>query len=116
MDTLAKQTRARVISREVGRRRGAVLALARASVLLDAGDINAGKALAIQANKAAPALVPAAILAAEMAMLDNSPRVGHTDIAQKLDAQTPIPIVLAPLPRLPPMKPRNSGCAVFLVY
>ncbi len=58
METLAKQTRARVISREVGRRRGAVLALARASVLLEAGDINAGKALAIQANKAAPALVP----------------------------------------------------------
>ncbi len=90
METLAKQTRAKVISREVGRRRGAILSLARASVLLDAGDINAGKALAIQANKAAPALVPAAILAAEMAMLDNSPRVA-TRILRKSWTLAPHP-------------------------
>ncbi len=90
METLAKQTRAKVISREVGRRRGAVLSLARAGVLLEAGDINAGKALAIQANKAAPALVPAAILAAEMAMLDNSPRVA-TRILRKSWTLAPHP-------------------------
>ena len=42
--------------------------------MLEAGEIDKGKAAAIAANKSSPDLIPAAILAAEMYMLENNKR------------------------------------------
>lgn len=88
--TIAAEVRARLLPKDVGKRREAVLALAEARGLLDDGDIEAGKAAALRANKAAPGLVPAAILAAEMHMLDEAKRPA-TNALKKAWAQNPHP-------------------------
>lgn len=72
--TLASKVSGRELPRDVGRRREAILLLAEARRLLEAGEVDAGKAEAIQANKRAPDLVPAAVLAAEMHMLNGNKR------------------------------------------
>jgi len=54
--------------------REAILLLADAKEMLEAGEIDKGKAAAIAANKSSPDLIPAAILAAEMYMLENNKR------------------------------------------
>lgn len=72
--TIEAKVRAGKLPKDVGRRREAILSLADARQLLDAGDIEAGKAAAIAANKMSPDLIPAAVLAAEMYMLDDNKR------------------------------------------
>ena len=67
--TVQAHIRAGHLKRDIGKRREAALALEEARTLLEQGDIQAGKAAAFKANKSAPALVPAAVLAAEMHML-----------------------------------------------
>lgn len=89
-NTIAAEVRARLLPKDVGKRRAAVLALAEARALLDDGDIDAGKAAALRANKQAPGLVPAAILAAEMHMLDEAKRPA-TVVLKKAWAQNPHP-------------------------
>jgi HemY protein len=72
--TIEAKVRAGKLPKDIGRRREAILSLADARQLLDAGDIDAGKVAAIAANKASPDLIPAAVLAAEMYMLDENKR------------------------------------------
>ena len=55
---------ARLLPRDVGTRRDAVLSLADARAALAAGDTARGNEAALQANRLAPTLVPAAALAA----------------------------------------------------
>lgn len=86
--TIAAEVKARMLPRDVGQRREAILALAEARALLDAGDIEAGKAEALKANKLAPGLVPAAVLAAEMHMLDDGQRAAG-NVLRKAWAQNP---------------------------
>ncbi len=99
--TVAAEVRARLLPKDVGKRREAVLALAEARGLLDDGDIEAGKAAALRANKMAPGLVPAAILAAEMHMLDEAKRPA-TVALKKAWAQNPHPDLAAAFAEIAP--------------
>lgn len=62
--TLASKLRAGQLPRQVHTRRDAVLALAEARTLADRGDQAGADALAIEANRHSPGLVPAAVMAA----------------------------------------------------
>ena len=72
--TIQANVRSGRLPKDVGRRREAVLSLADARQMLEAGDIDSGKKAALAANKSSPDLIPAAILAAEMHMLDDNKR------------------------------------------
>lgn len=63
-ETLNASMHARLLPRDVGTRRDAVLSLADARAALAAGNTARGNEAAIQANRLAPTLVPAAALAA----------------------------------------------------
>jgi HemY protein len=63
-ETLNASVHARLLPRDVGTRRDAVLSVADARAALAAGDTARAEEAAIQANRLAPALVPAATLAA----------------------------------------------------
>lgn len=65
-ETLDAKIRAKALPKDVGKRRDAVLSLADARDARAAGDTERARSAAIQANKIAPTLVPAAVLAAEM--------------------------------------------------
>ena len=64
--TLSAKLRAKALPRDVAKRRDAVLSLADAKVAFDNGDTENAKNLALEANKLAPTLVPAAVFAAQM--------------------------------------------------
>ena len=99
--TLNATMHARMLPRDVGRRRDAILSLADARKAIAAGDMPRGREAARQANKLAPALVPAAVLAAEAHAADGSPRKAskaliaawaeapHPDLAQAFAALQP---------------------------
>lgn len=72
--TIEAKVRSNLLPSNVGKRREAVVTLADARLMLEAGDIDAGKAAAIRSNKLSPALVPAAVLASEMYMLSDEKR------------------------------------------
>jgi HemY protein len=63
-ETLGAAMHARLLPRDVGTRRDAVLSLADAQAALEAGDLARADAAATQANRLAPTLIPAAVLAA----------------------------------------------------
>ncbi len=65
-ETLTASVHARMLPRDVGVRRDAVLSLADARAALASGDTARGGEAALQANKLAPTLVPAATLAARV--------------------------------------------------
>lgn len=65
-ETLNASMHARLLPRDVGSRRDAVLSLADARAALAAGDTVRGQEAALQANKLAPTLIPAAALAGEV--------------------------------------------------
>ena len=65
-ETLNASMHARLLPRDVGTRRDAVLSLADARAALAAGDTKRGNEAALQANRLAPTLVPAAALAARV--------------------------------------------------
>lgn len=65
-ETLNASIHARLLPRDIGTRRDAVLSLADARAALAAGDTERGNEAALQANKLAPTLVPAAALAARV--------------------------------------------------
>ncbi len=65
-ETLAEKLRFRTLPRDVFARRDAVLCLAEAREMISNEDLGSGERAALAANKAAPGLVPAAVLAAEM--------------------------------------------------
>ena len=67
--TLQAKLRAKTLPKDVHTRRDAVLALAEARELIEAGEIEKGRTAALQANKLSPELIPAAVLVAEMQVL-----------------------------------------------
>jgi HemY protein len=73
-DTLSAKLKARVLPKDVHTRRDAVLALADAREKIEAGDLPAGSAAAFEANRLSPDLVPAAVLAAEMHVVNEAPK------------------------------------------
>jgi HemY protein len=64
-ETLNASMHARLLPRDIGTRRDAVLSLADARAALDAGNAPRWQEAAIQANRLAPTLIPAAALAAQ---------------------------------------------------
>ena len=79
--------RAGKLPKDVGRRREAILSLADARQMLDAGDIEGGQKAAIAANKASPDLIPAAVLAAEMHMLNENKRAASNALKKAWSTQ-----------------------------
>ena len=65
-ETLNASMHARLLPRDIGTRRDAVLSLADARAALAAGETARGQEAALQANKLAPTLIPAAALAGEV--------------------------------------------------
>jgi len=92
--TLGATVKARSLPKGVHTRRDAVLALAEAREMLEAGQIENGKVAALQANRLSPDLIPAAVLAAEMHILNASPR-NATKIIKKAWASQPHPDLAA---------------------
>lgn len=99
--TIGAKLNAHALPRDVARRREAVLALANARQLLDAGNVTDGKEAALQANRLSPDLIPAAILAAEMQTNDNSKRAA-TKIIKKAWEATPHPDLAASFAEIEP--------------
>jgi HemY protein len=99
--TIEAKVRSGHLPKDVGRRRDAILSLENARALLEAGEIESGKAAAIAANKGSPALVPAAVLAAEMYLLDDNKRAATTAL-KKAWATTPHPDLAAAFAEIVP--------------
>ena len=72
--TIEAKVKAHILPRDVGRHRNSVLLLADARRLIDDGEIPSGKDAALRANALSPGLIPSAVLAAEMHLLDNNKR------------------------------------------
>lgn len=72
--TLTAATQAKLLPRDVAVRRDAVLSLADARAAMAKGDATRGEEAALQANKLAPALVPAAALASAVHLERGSKR------------------------------------------
>lgn len=72
--TLNAATQARLLPRDVGTRRDAVLSLADARASIARGETMRGNEAALQANRLAPTLVPAAALAAQVHVEKGSKR------------------------------------------
>ncbi len=78
-ETLNATMHARLLPRDVGTRRDAVLSLADARAALAAGDTARGNEAALQANRLAPTLIPAAALAARVQAAQGSKRKATQD-------------------------------------
>ncbi len=99
--TITAQVRTNILTKDVGKRREAVLALANARLLLDKGEVLKGKAVALEANRLSPDLIPAAVLAAEMQVLDGNKRAA-TKIIKKAWSATPHPDLAAAFAEIEP--------------
>lgn len=75
--TLAAALRAGNLPRDVHRRRDAILALAHARDAMADGKIEEAAQTAANANLMAPALIPAAVMAARLAIADGKPKVAQ---------------------------------------
>ena len=73
-ETLTASIHARLLPRDVGTRRDAVLSLADARAALAAGNTARGNEAALQANRLAPTLIPAAALAAQAHIANGAKR------------------------------------------
>jgi len=89
-DTIHAKRRAGELPSDVATRRQAVLALADAKAKLDDGDIDGGKASALEAHNLVPSLTHAAVLTAEFYNLENRPRLASGAL-KKAWAQSPHP-------------------------
>ena len=92
--TLASKLRAGQLPRQVHTRRDAVLALAEARNRLTEGDTAGADALAIEANRHSPGLVPAAVMAAGAHMRTGGSRAAAAAL-RKAWTQTPHPELAA---------------------
>ncbi len=72
--TLNAKARAKTLPKDVVRRRDAVLSVADAMTYHKAGNIGAARDAALMANRNAPALVPGAVLAAQVYTSEGTPR------------------------------------------
>lgn len=84
--TLAAKLKSNALPRDVHKRRDAVLALADARDALAEGRIETARKDATEANRLSPDLVPAAVMAARMAVKDGKPRVATRVIRKAWDA------------------------------
>ncbi|PIB26656.1 heme biosynthesis protein HemY [Amylibacter kogurei] len=112
--TIEAKVRTNNLPKDVGKRREAVVALADARQMLDAGDIEAGKDAALNANKLSPALVPAAVLASEMHMLNNNNRAA-TAVLKKAWGANPHPDLAAALAEVEPNETPTARLKRFAV-
>lgn len=99
--TLSAKLRAKALPRDVAKRRDAILSLADAKDAYEAGDLTAARDSALTANKQAPTLVPAAVLAARILIDEGSKRqaskilkaawqsMPHPDLATAFSALEP---------------------------
>lgn len=99
--TIEAKVRGGHLPKDVGKRREAVLALADARQMLDAGDIEGGKTAALRAQNLSPALTPAAVLAAEMHMLTDGKRAA-ANVLKKAWSQQPHPDLAAAFAEIEP--------------
>ena len=72
--TLLAKTRAKLLPKDVATRRDAVLSVASAMVAHGEGNASKAREAAVFANRNAPALVPAAVLAAQVYAAENTPK------------------------------------------
>ena len=99
--TIEAKVRAGHLPKDVGKRREAILMLENARALLDKGEIGKGKEVALAANKLSPDLIPAAVLASEMYMLDSNRRAASNAI-RKAWSQNPHPDLAAGFAEIQP--------------
>ncbi len=99
--TLAAKLKSNALPRDVHKRRDAVLALADARDALAEGKIETAQKEATEANRLSPDLVPAAVMAARMAISDGKPRVATRVIRKAWDA-TPHPDLAAAFAEIEP--------------
>ena len=121
--TLSAKLRTGTLPRDVHRRRDAVLALAHARDALAEGKIEEARREATNANKMSPDLVPAAVMAARMAVEGNQPRVAtqiirkawdaapHPDLAAAFAAIVPDEDAAARLLRFRPLLAKHANSA-----
>jgi HemY protein len=100
-ETLNATMHARLLPRDVGTRRDAVLSLADARAALAEGDTARGNEAALQANRLAPTLVPAATLAARVQAATGSKRKA-TRTLTSVWAVTPLPDLAAAFAAIEP--------------
>ena len=100
-DTLQARVRGRALPKDVGKRRDAVLNLAYAQAEQRDGDSANALESAIKANKAAPGLVPAAILLASMKTEANDKR-GATKVIRNAWSLNPHPDLAAAFAAIEP--------------
>lgn len=119
--TLAKALKAGNIPRDLHRRRDAVLALAHAREAMAAGKIEEATRSATEANRLAPTLIPAAVMAARLAIAENKPQVAtkilknawktepHPDLAAAFAEIVPTETPDARLKRFRPLLNAHAG-------
>ena len=100
-ETLNATMHARLLPRDVGTRRDAVLSLADARAALAEGDTARGNEAALQANRLAPTLIPAAALAARVQAAQGSKRKA-TRTLTSVWAVTPHPDLAAAFAAIEP--------------
>lgn len=117
--TLTAKLKSGTLPRDVHKRRDAVLALAHARDALAEGKIDAARKDATEANRMSPDLVPAAVMAARMAVEEGKPRVAvkllrkawdaapHPDLAAAFAAIEPEESPEARLKRFRPLLTRH---------
>ena len=111
-ETLGAKLKTRALTKDVHTRRDAVLALAQARELIENGDMEKGRLAALQANRLSPDLVPAAVLAAEMHVLNNTPK-SAVKVIRKAWASTPHPDLAAAFAEIAPDETPTERLARF---
>lgn len=121
--TLTKALKAGNVPRDLHKRRDAVLALAHAKEAMAEGKIAEATRDATEANRLAPTLVPAAAMAARLAIADKKPRVAtkilktawaadpHPDLAAAFAEIAPGETPSARLKRFQPLLAKHAGHA-----
>jgi HemY protein len=105
--TLSKALKAGNVPRDLHKRREAVLALAHARDAMAEGKIAEATRDATEANRLAPTLVPAAAMAARLAIAENKPRVA-TKILKAAWATDPHPDLAAAFAEIAPNETPND--------
>jgi HemY protein len=100
-ETLNASMHARLMPRDIGTRRDAVLSLADARAALDAGNAARWQEAALQANKLAPTLIPAAALAAQALAAQGKARKA-TRVLQNAWREAPHPDLAAAFAAIEP--------------
>ncbi|MBF9030637.1 tetratricopeptide repeat protein [Rhodobacterales bacterium HKCCE3408] len=110
--TLTAKLKSGSLPRDVHRRRDAVLALAHARDALADGKIETARAEAYEANRLSPDLVPAAVMAARMAVEEGKPK-GAGKILRKAWDAAPHPDIAAAFAAIEPNETPKARLARF---